>query len=137
MSLKQIKDELENYLIASITSTAIKFANTEIIQLNGASVNQDDQNIFIEPKIVPISSNIDLINTNTDTQYRCFFQIDIFRRKNQGMGSALTLASDLQALYKKYSNNDVVCENTNALGSFEEGDWVILPVRVTARLRGV
>lgn len=137
MSLEIIKNTLEDHLRNNITTTAIKFYNTDILLLNGSVVDQDNQDIFIESRIVPITSNIDLINTNEDTQYRAFFTVDIYRRSGKGMGSALGLASELQALFKNYNSDGVVCENTNATSSFTDGDWVIMPIRVTCRYRGV
>ena len=83
MSLKQIKNTLEAYLIANVTTVPIKMEETTLYRLNGVALTQaqiDSLDFFIEPVIIQISSDREIMSTSTPFLYEIFFQINIYSK---------------------------------------------------------
>ena len=81
MSIKTIKNTLENHLNSLYTTQAIKWNNTSAYTLNSVSLTAaqiDALTFFVEPRIVPISQDRELMSSGTPRKFEVFFQIDIF-----------------------------------------------------------
>ena len=138
MSLKQIKNTLEAYLIANVTTTAIKMHNTTFYTLNNVALTQaqiDALKLYIEPKMIPIMQDRELMSSATPINYESFLQIDICTDAGDGMGTTFTLIAALDALFREKTISGVVCLRTQTLNSFEVGGIVVTPYRILASLR--
>lgn len=138
MSLKQIKNTLEAYLIANVATVAIKMPNTTYYTLNGVALTQtqiDTLKFYIEPSMIPISQDRELHSSATPISYEAFFQINIYADSGDGMGSTFNLISTLDGLFREKILSGVVCLRTIALNSFEVGGLIVTPYRVLAQYR--
>ena len=132
MSINTIKKTLENHLNENITTIAIKWNNTNSYSLNGVALTQsevDALTLFIEPKIVPISQDRELMSSDKPIRYDVFFQVDIFNKINTGTGGIYSAIELLDTVFVEEIINDVVVERSTTLGSFESGENLITPVR--------
>ncbi len=135
MSLLNIKQKLESHLNTNITTVAIKWKNTSVYTLNSTNLTQqeiDDLTVYIEPTIIPITSDRELISTANGVNYSTFFQINIYIKSNGGTGNAYVINDALDTLFRDTNINDVICEKVESLTSYELDEWVIFPVRVLA-----
>ena len=135
MSLKTIKTTLENYLNANVTTTAIKWNNTATLTLN--SVVQTPEQVdaltmFIEPKVVPVSQDRELLSSAKPRKFEMFFQIDIYNKVGAGTGAIYSMIELLDAVFVEETVTGVVVSDSKALNSFVVGDWNITPVRYLA-----
>lgn len=139
MSILIIKQELETRLNTAITTVAIKWANTSVVTLNSVTLTQtqiDALTVYIEPKMIPIESPRELISTANGVNYKTFFQVDIWIKKNQGTGNSYVINAALDTLFRDKNFNGVVCEQVDTLGSFEVEEFVVFPLRVLAHVWG-
>ena len=139
MSLKLIKSTLEAYLNSNVTTYAIKWNNTSSYTLNSVSLTQaqiDALTFFIEPNIVPITQDREIMSTNKPRKYEVFFQIDIYVKLNTGTGSIYTAIELLDTVFVEEIVSGVVVESSKILGSFESGEFIITPVRFLAYIYG-
>ena len=139
MSIKLIKTVLENYLNTNVTTLNIKWNNTSSYSLNGVALNQaqiDALTFFIEPKIVPISQDRELMSTNKPRRYEIFFQIDIYSKINSGTGAIFTAIELLDSVFVEEIISGVTVYTSTTLGSFQEGEFLITPVRYLASVDG-
>ena len=137
MSLKTIKDTLEAYLVSNIADIAIKRHNTTYHTLNGIALidlEVEQLDFFIEAKLLPISQDRKVISSAKPIDYRSFFQIDIYVKTGNGMGTTQTLVNRLDGLFREHIEGTVICESTTLLNSFSIGGFVLSPYRVTASL---
>ena len=139
MSIKTIKNTLENHLNSLYTTQAIKWNNTSAYTLNSVSLTAaqiDALTFFVEPRIVPISQDRELMSSSTPRKFEVFFQIDIYNKVNTGTGSIYTAIDTLDAIFVEQIVSGVVIEDSKTLGSFTEGEFVITPVRYLAYVWG-
>jgi len=133
MSIKTIKNTLENYLNTNITTTAIKWTNTTAYSLNSTALTQTQISAltnFIEPKVIPIISDRDTIAVSNGIKHLAFFQIDIYAKKNTGTGKLYDIANDLDLLFREKVIGDVTCDNVTVLPQIELDESVSMSVRV-------
>jgi len=138
MSLKHIKNTLESYLIANVTTVAIKMPNTSYYTLNGVALSQaqiDSLSFYIEPSIIPISQEREIYSSDKPIAYEAFFQINIYADVGDGLGSTFNLISTLDGLFREKILSNVTCLKTVTLNSFEVTGVVVMPYRVLAQYR--
>ena len=138
MSLKQIKNTLEAYLIANVTTVPIKMEETTLYRLNGVALTQaqiDSLDFFIEPVIIQISSDREIMSTSTPFLYEIFFQINIYSKIGDWMGLTATQIVDLDSIFREKIISDVVCSRISVLNKYYNGSHVVVPYRVLASLR--
>jgi hypothetical protein len=138
MSLKQIKNTLEAYLIANVTTVPIKMEETTLYRLNGVALTQaqiDSLDFFIEPVIIQISSDREIMSTSTPFLYEIFFQINIYSKIGDGMGLTATQIVALDSIFREKIISDVVCSRISVLNKYYNGSHVVVPYRVLASLR--
>jgi len=139
MSLKTIKTTLETFLNTNVTTKVIKWNNTASYTLNSVGQTQpeiDALNVFIEPRIIPITQDRELMSTSTPRKFEVFFQIDIYTKRGTGTGEIYTTIELLDAVFVEEIVTGVVVETSKTLPSFEDGDWIITPVRYLAYVWG-
>lgn len=140
MSLQYIKNTLEDYLVANVTTVSIKRDNTTYYTLNGVMLTQaqiDALEFFIEPKLIPITQDRELYSSATPIAYEAYFQIDIYVQNGEGMGGAYNFIAQMDALFREQIISSVTCLKTATLNSFEVGEFTVLPYRVLAQYRNV
>ena len=144
MSLKHIKNTLESYLIANVTTVAIKMPNTTYYTLNGVALTQaqiDALKFYIEPSIIPIMQERELMSSSTPISYEAFFQVNIYADAGDGMGSTFNLTTTLDGLFREKILSGIVCLRTTTLQTIDlglvsaSGTVVITPYRVLAQYR--
>ena len=134
MSLKVIKSSLENYLGNNITDVAIKWSNASVYTLNDVVLTQDQINvldIYIEPVVVSSTNRKEILGGSNCYKQKNFFMIHTYISLNSGMGDAMDMADRLIALFKEQTISGVVCENYEYMPYFQEGENIVLPVRIT------
>ena len=139
MSLKTIKTTLETFLNTNVTTKVIKWNNTASYTLNSVGQTPDEVNhlvLFIEPRIIPITQDRELMSTSTPRKFEVFFQIDIYTKRGTGTGEIYTTIELLDAVFVEEIVTGVVVETSKTLPSFEDGDWIITPVRYLAYVWG-
>ena len=139
MSLKTIKTTLETFLNTNVTTKVIKWNNTASYTLNSVGQTQpeiDALNVFIEPRIIPITQDRELMSTSTPRKFEVFFQIDIYTKRGTGTGEIYTTIELLDDVFVERIVTGVVVETSKTLPSFEDGDWIITPVRYLAYVWG-
>ena len=132
MSISTIKTVMETKLNAEIQTTAIKWFNSSSHTLNGVVLTPSEISAltqFIEPRIIPIDEDREIIGSATGFKYLVFFQVSIYTKLNKGSGGIYTLSDTLNALFKEQIESDVVCDMTETLVSYESGDWLVTPIR--------
>ena len=139
MSIKTIKNTLENHLNSLYTTQAIKWNNTSAYTLNSVGLTPEQitaLTFFVEPKVVPISQDREIFSTTAPRKFEVFFQIDIYNKLNTGTGTAYTAIEVLDAIFVEQIVSGVTVQDSKTLGSFEEGEWLITPVRYLAYIYG-
>lgn len=132
MSYKTIKSTLENHLNTNVTTEAIKFHNTNSYTLNSVPLTENEIKAltqFIEPMLIPITSDRELMSSGEPIKYQAFFQVSIFVTKGSGLGGAYDLSDTLDALFREQSISDIIIENVTTLSSFETDTHIVMPVR--------
>lgn len=138
MSLSTIKSDLENHLKLNLTNVAIKFNNTNYYMKNNAPLGQaeiDALTFFVEPKVIPISDDRELMSSDTPFATICFFQIDIYNKVGTGTGLVHSTIETLNITYREQYVNSTLIYKTNTIGSFVEGEFEITPHRLFCELR--
>lgn len=133
MSIKTIKTTLENHLKLNLANIAIKWNNTSYYSKNNAPLGQaeiDALTFFVEPKIIAISDERELISSGSPFKTEIFLQIDIYNKINQGTGAVYSTIETLNSMFREQIISGVVCERVNTIGSFIDGEWTITPHRV-------
>lgn len=137
MSILTIKSDLEAHLTTNLTGIAIKYNNTNVYMLNGIQLTQsqiDSLLFFIEPSIIPISSDRELMSTDTPFMYEAFFQIDLYNKINTGTGLVFSTINTLDDMFREKYIGQTLCTNTKTIGSFISGEFEIVPHRIKASL---
>lgn len=136
MSLKKIKSTLDTELYAQITDVVIKNENSSVYLLNNVPLTNEELNnlsFFINPKIVPITQDKEVLGNADSVNTRGFYTIEIYSKNGDGTGDSLTMEERLNALFRFKVFSGVVCENSNVLTPFPEGAWYVTIWRVTVR----
>ena len=137
MSINTIKNTMETYLRANLTDVAIKFNNTDYYEKNQVQLIQADIDaltLFVEPSIIPIEDNREVMSDPTPFKTRVFFQVSIYNKIGLGTGYVYTIVETLNTLFREQTINNVVCERVETLGSFTSGDFEVTPHRVVCHL---
>jgi len=135
MSIKVIKATLEEHIKTNLTNVAIKWNNTNSYTKNGATLGQteiDALTLFVEPKIIPITSNRELISDTSPYNTIVFFQLDIYNKINTGTGAVFDVIDLVDATLREVMVGTVLCTYTKTIGSFTEGEFEITPHRIKA-----
>ena len=139
MSINNIKKTLENHLNENITTIAIKWNNTNSYSLNGVALTQsevDALTLFIEPKIVPISQDTELLSTSDGRRFDVFFQVDVYNKLNMGTGSIYSTIELLDSIFVNRIINGTTVHDSKTLGSFTSGENTITPIRFFSYIYG-
>ena len=139
MSIKTIKNTLENHLNSLYTTQAIKWFETTAYTLNSVPLTAaqiDALTLFVEPRIVPITQDTEILSTSDSIKYEVFFQIDIYSKTGTGSGSVYTAIEVLDAIFVKQIISGVTVGDSKTLPSFNEGENLITPVRYLAWIYG-
>lgn len=137
MSILSVKTTLENYLRLNLSNITIKWHNTSVYVKNNIMLTPEEVNaleFFVEPKIIPISDDRELMSTGTPFKTEIFFQIDIYNRLNKGTGDVYEAVATLDSLFRESTIGSVVCDRTTTLSAFESGEYQITAYRVHAYL---
>lgn len=141
MSVSKIKSNLEQFLYTNLTTRVIKAYNTTVYTLNNVTLTQSEVNDlteFIEPRMIPITQDRELISNPEPYNAKAFFQVSIYTKQNLGMGDSLTISDELDALYREQyiGTDNVLCEQTSLLSTFQDKEWFVSVWRVEASLWG-
>lgn len=138
MSIKTIKSELESYLKLNLADIAIKWNNTTVYIKNNIVLTQseiDALTFFIEPNIIPISDDRDLMSSAAPFYTDVFFQMDIYNKSGYGTGEIFDAIESLNALFKEKYISNVLCDRVSTINTFDSGEWTITPHRIHASIR--
>lgn len=131
MSLKNMKSDLEAYLIANLSDVSIKYNNTNIYILNGVQLNQsqiDSLGIFIDIELVPNGNKRELISSNAPFKTKAFFQLNIYNKLGTGTGLVYTTIETLDSILReKLIGVGTTAHQTETLPSVKLGEHEITP----------
>ena len=133
MGLGNIKASLETFLNDNLTDVAIKWSNTNTYTLNGTALTElqvANLTLFVEPLIIPLSEDKTIFSNENGYKNEAIFQLTTYGKQNKGMGAIISNADTMNLLYREEIINDVVCEKSKYLASFNVDEWVCLPIRI-------
>lgn len=128
MSLDKIKTESEIYLNSNWTTTPIAWSNVSFTQT---------PNYYIEPTIIPISDERELISHTNSFKVSAFFQINIKVKIGLGTGILFDYERELKALFREQRVNDVYYPRVTTGAMYQDNDYMILPLRIVAEYMSV
>ena len=137
MSIKSIKAILEDHLKINLANVAIKWNNTNYYTKNNAPLGQaeiDALTFYIEPKVIAISDERELMSTTKPFQTDIFFQIDIYNKVGNGTGLTYSTIETLNTMFREQIISEVVCDRVTTINTFTSGEWTIVPHRIHAKM---